>query len=115
MAFNKETAKNAGEKSSRKGTPNKQTKEIRDAYRLLIEANLDNMVNWIEKISKDNPEKAIEILIKLSEYVVPKLNRTEIKDITTLEDAAKMTREERNERIEELIKKHQDNKKHQNN
>jgi len=101
----------------KKGTPNKQTKEIRESYKLLIEKNLNKMTRWINIIAKDNPEKAIEILIekaieiliKLSEYVVPKLNRTEIKDITTLEDMTEMTREERDKRIEELIKKHQNN------
>lgn len=66
----------------KKGTPNKTTKEIRDAYKLLIEANLDNMTNWINEIAKENPEKAIDLLLKLSEYVVPKLNRTETIDTT---------------------------------
>jgi hypothetical protein len=82
-----------------KGTPNKQTKEIREAYKILIEANLSNMTNWISDIAKDNPEKAVDLLIKLSEYVVPKLNRTEIKDVTSLEDLLLLTPKQRQSRI----------------
>lgn len=97
----------------KKGTPNKQTKEIRDAYKILIETNLDNMTKWINSIAKENPEKAIDILLKLSEYVVPKLNRIETKDITTLEHITAMTPEQRKERIAELIEKAQKNDKQQ--
>ena len=88
-----------------KGTPNKQTKEIRNAYKLLIEDNLDNMTKWIKSIADDNPEKAMDIIIKLSEYVVPKLNRTEIKDVTSLEDLLKLTPQQRQSRILELKNK----------
>jgi hypothetical protein len=61
-----------------KGTQNKATKDIKEAYRLLIEKNLDNLTGWLEKIAKENPEKAIKILSELSEYVIPKLARTDL-------------------------------------
>jgi hypothetical protein len=32
---------------------------------------------WLEKIAKENPEKAIRIIADLSEYVIPKLARSE--------------------------------------
>ena len=90
-----------------RGTPNKQTSEIREAYRMLIENNLDNLAYWIETIAENSPEKAIDILIKLSEYVVPKLNRTRIESFP-IGYAMPLSSEEREKRIKELIKKYQD-------
>lgn len=84
-----------------KGTPNKQTAEIREAYKALIESNLENMSKWIKTIAKDNPEKAIDLMIKLSEYVVPKLNRMEISTMS-IEDLLELTPQERKARIIEL-------------
>ena len=62
------------------GQPNKTTRDIKEAYRQLIENNLDNLTAWIEKIAAKDPEKAIRIISDLSEYVIPKLART---DVTT--------------------------------
>jgi len=33
---------------------------------------------WLADIAADNPEKAFELMIKLSEYVIPKMQRTEV-------------------------------------
>ena len=63
-----------------KGTPNKSTKDIREAYQMLIERNIPKLEKWLDAISKKSPERAIYILYNLSEYVIPKLNRT---DLTT--------------------------------
>lgn len=59
------------------GTVNKTTRDIKEAYKQLIENNLDNLTGWLKEIAKDNPERAIRILADLSEYVIPKLARTE--------------------------------------
>jgi len=63
---------------SRKGIPNKATNEIRDAFKLLVEGNLENMSVWLSDVAEDDPEKALNILLKMSEFVVPKLQRQEI-------------------------------------
>ena len=63
---------------SRKGIPNKATKEIREAFKLLVEGNLDNMKVWLSDVAEEDPEKALNILLKMSEFVVPKLQRQEI-------------------------------------
>ena len=63
---------------SRKGIPNKATKEIREAFKLLVEGNLDNMKVWLSDVADEDPEKALNILLKMSEFVVPKLQRQEI-------------------------------------
>lgn len=60
------------------GVPNKTTQDIKEAYKKLIEDNLDNLTSWLEKIAEKDPEKAIRILTELSEYVIPKLARTDV-------------------------------------
>jgi len=68
---------------SRKGIPNKSTAEIRNAFQLLVEDNLDNMNVWLSDVASEDPERALVIILKMSEYIVPKLSRTEVKaDIT---------------------------------
>ena len=63
---------------SRKGIPNKATKEIREAFKLLVQGNLENMKGWLSDVAEEDPEKALNILLKMSEFVVPKLQRQEI-------------------------------------
>ena len=61
-----------------RGTKNKTTVAIREAYQNLVELNLENMSLWIGQVAAENPEKAMDLMIKLSEYVIPKLARTEV-------------------------------------
>lgn len=63
---------------SRKGKPNKATAEIRDAFKRLVEDNLDNMKIWLSDVAEEDPEKALQILLKMSEFLVPKLQRQEL-------------------------------------
>lgn len=60
-----------------KGATNIATRDIKEAYRMLIEKNLDNLTLWLDKIAEKDPEKAIRIVSDLSEYVIPKLARSE--------------------------------------
>ena len=60
------------------GTKNKKTEAIRGAYQNLVEMNLENMSLWIQSVAADNPKEAMDLMIKLSEYVIPKLARTEV-------------------------------------
>jgi len=61
-----------------KGSPNKETAEIREAFQLLVESKMDDLSEWLNQVAKDNPAKALELVLKLSEYILPKLNRTEL-------------------------------------
>ena len=61
-----------------KGKPNKTTVEIREAYQRLVEDNLTNMSLWLADVAADNPEKAMDLMLKLSEYMIPKLARQEV-------------------------------------
>ena len=40
---------------------------------------LNHLSEDLEKIRKKDPEKAIELALKLMEYTLPKLSRTEVK------------------------------------
>ena len=61
-----------------KGKPNKTTKEIREAYQKLVEDNLTNMTEWLTQVAADNPERAMDLMLKLSEYMIPKLASQEV-------------------------------------
>lgn len=63
---------------SRKGSPNKVTREVREAFRLLLEGNVHHMNGWLQKVAKDDPAKALELMGKLADYVIPRLARTEL-------------------------------------
>jgi hypothetical protein len=76
MAFKKGEVTNP--KGRPKGKPNKTTAEIRDAYQRLVEENLTNMTLWLADVAADSPEKAMDLMLKLSEYMIPKLARQEV-------------------------------------
>lgn len=77
MAF-KGGDENINRKGRPKGVPNKNTIAIREAYQNLVEMNLDRMSIWISQIASEDPAKAMDTMIKLSEYIIPKLARTEM-------------------------------------
>jgi hypothetical protein len=58
------------------GVPNKSTKEIREAYQAFVESNIPEFQTWLLQI--EDPAKRFDIIVKMSEYFVPKLNRTEV-------------------------------------
>ena len=61
-----------------KGSKNKATQHIREAYQKLTEDNLDRMSIWISQVASEDPAKAMDIMIRLSEYIIPKLARQEV-------------------------------------
>lgn len=60
------------------GSKNVATTRVREAYQKLTEDNLLNMTAWLQDIAADNPKEAFELMLKMSEYVLPKLQRQEI-------------------------------------
>ena len=69
---------NLNPKGRTKGLPNKTTGEIREAYQKLVDDNLDNMKEWLERVAEEDPNKALDMMLKLSEYFIPKLARQEL-------------------------------------
>lgn len=60
------------------GTPNKTTVEIKQAFKELVEGNLDKISAWMERVAVKEPDKALEFMFKFAQFTVPLLNRTTI-------------------------------------
>ena len=58
-----------------KGSPNTDTNLVKEAYSQIINSNLENVNDWIEEVGSTNPFQAIKIILKMSDYVLPKLSR----------------------------------------
>jgi len=61
-----------------KGSKNRNTSLIREAYQQLTENNLENMSIWIQQVAAEDPAKAFDLMIKLSDFIIPKLAHTEL-------------------------------------
>lgn len=102
MNLTKEDMAKGGRNSSRKGIPNKTTAEIREGFQLLVENNLDKIEIWLDKVAQENPLKALEIIHKFGEYILPKLSRAEVENVSSIEELLRMSPEDRKKRIIEL-------------
>lgn len=81
--------KNAGDKPARykppragigrmKGVPNAITKTTREIIQAVIDGNASKVQGWLDRVATKNPAKAVSLFAKLAEYVIPKLQRTEL-------------------------------------
>src|SRR5689334_4923023 len=61
-----------------KGTPNKATAEARATFHAVFEKLAPEVEGWIREVAETNPARAAELVLRLAEYFVPKLARTEI-------------------------------------
>lgn len=61
-----------------KGTLNKTTGETKEVIKKLLESNHDNMSIWLEKVASTDPAKALDLMFRLIDFVVPKLARQEL-------------------------------------
>jgi hypothetical protein len=57
------------------GSPNRVTTEVREALSDLIAGNVPRLQEWLDRVAKHNPKAALEIYVKLVEFVVPRLAR----------------------------------------
>lgn len=60
-----------------KGTPNKVTGEARGLIAAFIDSRSKRAAELWDKVADKDPARALEILGKLGEFVMPKLARTE--------------------------------------
>ena len=61
------------------GALNRSTEQMKLTLARAANNTLNTIAEDLEKIRKKDPEKAIELSLKLMEYVLPKLSRTEMK------------------------------------
>ncbi|AWG22944.1 hypothetical protein FFWV33_16120 [Flavobacterium faecale] len=60
-----------------KGTPNKNTAQIRDSFQLLVESNISKLKEDIDKLE---PKDRIRTIIDLAKFVLPTLKAIEYND-----------------------------------
>ena len=65
---------NTGRKA---GSLNRATKDIRDAFTLLIEDNIDTLQ---EDLNGLEPKQRVKLLLDMANFVVPKLRSVELKN-----------------------------------
>lgn len=61
-----------------KGVPNKINGDARAVFTQFLERNAPRAQELWEKVAAKNPDRALELLAKLGEFVLPKLARTEV-------------------------------------
>ena len=79
MAFrDKELASRAGKISTRKGVPNRTTQQVRKAFQLLIDDNLEQMQSDLDALT---PRDRLRFIIDLSKFILPQLQAVSIDDL----------------------------------
>ena len=58
-----------------KGKENKNTKEIREAFKNLIELNLEQMEKDLKQLE---PKDRLKMIIDLSSFILPKMKQTDM-------------------------------------
>ena len=101
MGFNSQTASAAGKASSRMNKPNKETQLLRERVRILLDDNWDEVCIEIKALKgKDK----VDAILRMLEYALPKLSRTETRDISDIEELLAMSAEDRSAEIMRLRK-----------
>ena len=62
-----------------KGAINRSTEMMKLTIARAVDNTLNTLSADLEKIRKEDPERAIELALKLMEYTLPKLSRTEVR------------------------------------
>lgn len=97
MAFEEGREKTGGRT---KGSANKNTTVIRDAFSELLKGNLDIIKEDFKTLE---PKERIKLFLDMSKYIIPTLKATELDLGDKLIDTLKYTPEERANRIKDLL------------
>ena len=97
MGFNSKTAK-VGGKTSKRGL-SKSNQELRDIFQKVIEANEKNIVKWLEATAKESPTKALELLLKISSFIMSKPKAISVDLTSDKDELSNLTDEELSERL----------------
>jgi len=60
-----------------KGVPNKTTEQVREAFKELVEGNLEKLKTDIEQLE---PKDRIKCVLDIAKFILPTLKSTEYKD-----------------------------------
>ena len=74
----------------KKGTPNKDTRKLRERVDALLDDNWDEVLEDLQELS---PKERVDAYLKLLEYSLPKLSRSDQKVDQLLKGEMKIIRE----------------------
>lgn len=60
------------------GSANKTTAAAREAFNTILQGRAKKVGAWIDKIAKDDPAKACDLLLRIAEFYIPKPQRVEL-------------------------------------
>lgn len=69
-----------GEKRPKQGKrgPSKVTADVRATIALVAERNVGRLEGWLQAVGADDPCKAADLFLRMIEYHIPKIARSEI-------------------------------------
>lgn len=70
MSFNTQTAKEAGKRSKR--GKDSTVSKIRNLYSDFLNNNGNKIQSLFDEVAQDDPAKALDFILKLSAYIIPK-------------------------------------------
>ena len=62
-----------------KGAKDKVKADTKEAFQSLVEGNLKNVEKWIKEVATENPAKALDIILRMAEFFIPKMKSTDVK------------------------------------
>ncbi len=60
------------------GVPNRATTEVREAFAALVDGNQSRLQEWLDRVAAENPKNALDMYLRLAEFVLPKLQRVDL-------------------------------------
>lgn len=96
----------AAGRGRKKGELNKTTRDVREMVAVVAQKNAAKIDGWLSRIARKNPERALDLYLRMLEYHIPKLTRTEIvkddKQGGRVIDSSQLTQEQR-QQLREMI------------
>ena len=90
----------------KKGELNKTTRDVREMIAVVAQKNAAKIDGWLTRIARKNPERAMELYLRMLEYHIPKLTRLETvrddKQPGRVIDSSQLTAEQR-EQLRQMI------------
>ncbi|HTD13286.1 MAG TPA: hypothetical protein VK676_14570 [Steroidobacteraceae bacterium] len=63
----------------KRGTPNRLTRDERTLLAIVVNYGLERAQGWLERVARKHPARALALTAKFAEFVVPRLQRTELR------------------------------------
>lgn len=57
------------------GAPNRMTTEMRELLSGLVMDNAPKVQGWLDRVARTNPKAAIDVYVRMLEFVAPKMAR----------------------------------------